>query len=107
MMALALGGAAVSGCNSNNAKGGNPDLSQVPSTDMAQSGNPDGGDGGGPTLGTSHKGTAIMSGAVKASSANFKVIMSLGQGPGDNKSAASANQKVHGGLVGATQPSKP
>jgi hypothetical protein len=50
-----------------------------------------------------HFGTAVMSGGVSAQSQNFKVQMSLGQSPGGNGTAASANHKLKGGLVGSTQ----
>jgi hypothetical protein len=50
-----------------------------------------------------HKGVSVMSGAVSARSQNFRVIMSVGQGPGGNGTGSSANTKHRGGLVGATQ----
>ena len=50
-----------------------------------------------------HKGTSVMAGAVEAKSEHFKVIMSVGQSPGGNKTAASPGSRVKGGLVGATQ----
>jgi hypothetical protein len=80
---------------------GLPDLltGEVPDmvvTDMATTTTTDSGVKG-------HPAATVMSGAVSAKSANYRVIMSLGQGPGGNGTAASTNNKVRGGLVGATQ----
>jgi hypothetical protein len=59
------------------------------------------GDGGAGIAG--HRGTAVMSGAVQAQSTRYRVIMSTGQSPGGNTTAASGQHKLRGGLVGATQ----
>jgi len=72
----------------------------VVQTDATSDGS--GGDGGGATL-RAHAGSAVMSGAVQASSPRYRVIMSTGQSPGGNGTASSANNKLRGGLVGATQ----
>ncbi len=48
-------------------------------------------------------GRSLLAGGVTAKSANYKVIMSVGQSPGGNRNAASANLKLKAGLVGATQ----
>jgi hypothetical protein len=50
-----------------------------------------------------HTATDLVSNAFKAQSPNYKIIGSLGQGPGGNTVMRSANYKLHGGLVGATQ----
>jgi len=50
-----------------------------------------------------HRGSAILSGAVQARSGRYRVIMSTGQSPGSNGTAASSRYKMRGGLVGATQ----
>lgn len=101
---------ATAGCNDSASSGGK-DMTTVdlltpsPMPDMSKPGGdmgPDGGSGGIP----GHKGMAVMSGAVKASSTNYKAIMSLGQSPGDNKVMKSTNNKAKTGLVGATQGSK-
>ena len=47
--------------------------------------------------------SALMSGAVRARSTRYEVIMSTGQSPGGNTAAASRNHRFTGGLVGATQ----
>lgn len=49
------------------------------------------------------KGGAIVSGGVTAQSPNYKIIMSTGQAPGGNNSAASTKYQLKGGLPGATQ----
>ena len=59
-----------------------------------------GGDGGGVA---GHRGTAIMAGAVDARSTRYRAVMSTGQSPGGNNTAATSTYKVRGGLVGATQ----
>jgi hypothetical protein len=56
-----------------------------------------------PTATRNHTGSSTMSGAVTAHSANYKVIMSTGQGPGSNGTASSQNTKLRGGVIGATQ----
>jgi hypothetical protein len=50
-----------------------------------------------------HTGTSLVAGGVVASSANYRVIMTLGQSPGGNATHSSANYMIVGGLVGATQ----
>ncbi len=50
-----------------------------------------------------HGGLTLAAGAVVCSSSSYKLIATLGQGPGDNNSATSANYRLVGGLVGATQ----
>jgi hypothetical protein len=49
-----------------------------------------------------HDGSAIVSGGVSASSANYKVIMSTGATPGGT-SGTSTGTTNRGGLVGSTQ----
>lgn len=101
-------GCAISACNGSTSGSNNkPDLS--PPADLAQAApvdlatvNADAGRDMGPVQ-KGHPGTAIMSGAVTAQSAHYKVQMSLGQGPGGNGTASSANTKLRGGLVGGTQ----
>jgi hypothetical protein len=105
-VAFLLAGA---GCDDNSPNGKKGDMAQAP--DLAPSPMPDmakpGGDGGAADGGVKgHPGMAIMSGAVKSSSASYKVIMSLGQSPGDNKVMKSTNNTAKTGLVGATQGSK-
>jgi hypothetical protein len=70
-----------------------------------KNGHDPGAGGGGGTGGglAAHKGSSVMTGGVTAQSAHYKVIMSTGQSPGGNGSAASATVKKQGGLVGATQ----
>jgi len=45
----------------------------------------------------------IMSGGEVMSSANHKLILSTGQGPGGNAVVQSSNHRLVGGVVGATQ----
>jgi len=45
----------------------------------------------------------MMSGGNVMSSANYKLILSTGQGPGGNGVMKSATYRLNGGLVGATQ----
>jgi len=99
---------ATAGCDDNASKG-KQDMATVdlltpsPMPDMSKPGDM-GPDGGGGIPG--HNGMAVMSAAVKASSTNYKAIMSLGQSPGDNKAMKSTNNKAKTGLVGATQGTK-
>jgi hypothetical protein len=58
---------------------------------------------GGPAGLAAHRGTSVMAGAVQAKSSRFRVIMSIGQSPGGNGTAATSTYKARGGLVGATQ----
>ncbi len=57
----------------------------------------------GPAAAGPHAATSVLSGGVTASSEHYKVIMSTGQSPGGNGTAASATSKKRGGLPGATQ----
>jgi hypothetical protein len=50
-----------------------------------------------------HKGTSVMSGAVKATSQHYTIIMSTGQAPGGNGTATSPTKQLSSGVVGATQ----
>jgi hypothetical protein len=50
-----------------------------------------------------HSGLDLVSGALVGSSPNYRVIMTLGQGPGGNGIHTSSNYRIVGGLVGATQ----
>jgi hypothetical protein len=76
------------------------DMSSVPQYDMTQATAPN--DMSAPVQ-TAHRGTATPAGAVKAQSAHYKVIMSTGEPPGGNSSAASKSVKLRGGAAGATQ----
>lgn len=55
------------------------------------------------TISSGHPGSSTVGASVTASSANYKVIMSLGQSPGGNGSASSPSYHAATGVVGATQ----
>jgi hypothetical protein len=59
--------------------------------------------GNGGARAPAHFGSDLVSNAFVATSTHYKIVGSLGQGPGGNTVMRSANFKLHGGLVGATQ----
>lgn len=61
-----------------------------------------GGAGGEPLK--SRAGTAIVVDGVVATSKNFKVILTLGEGPGGNTTMKSKKHQIKQGLIGSTQP---
>jgi hypothetical protein len=61
----------------------------------------DGGPDGGRTV--SRPGKDFVAGGVRAHSANFTIILSLGESPGGNGLAKSTLYQVRGGLVSSTQ----
>ncbi|MCU0619932.1 MAG: hypothetical protein MUC69_00340 [Gemmatimonadales bacterium] len=103
-LALAIGGCASSTGTGQVDAGTQVDSSTPPvdggGGDVAV---PDGGGGDGGAGIAGHRGTAIMAGAVDAKSSRYRAVMSTGQSPGGNTTAASSTYKVRGGLVGATQ----
>jgi hypothetical protein len=79
--------------------GGRLDASADGATDGAIDGG-DGGDAGAVAL----PGVALVSGGTVCASPKYRMIVSLGQGPGGNDSSASPKYRLKGGVVGATQP---
>lgn len=52
----------------------------------------------------SRAGSAIVVDGVVAKSKNFKVILTLGEGPGGNTTMKSKEHRIKQGLIGSTQP---
>lgn len=50
-----------------------------------------------------HTGAALAAGAVKARSAHYQIVTTLGQAPGGNANMSSPSYRLKAGLVGATQ----
>ena len=59
--------------------------------------------GGGASAVGPHKGSALVSGGVRAKSQNFTVVGTTGQSPGGNEVMKSPGRTFRGGVVGATQ----
>jgi hypothetical protein len=72
------------------------------SSDGATDGGSDGATDGGPVT-TSRPGMDMVAGGVHAKSANFTIILTLGESPGGNGLAKSTLYEVRGGLVSSTQ----
>jgi hypothetical protein len=49
-------------------------------------------------------GTAILSGGTKMKSPKYQAVVAAGESPGANGVTASPNFKLHGGVIGTTQP---
>jgi hypothetical protein len=49
-------------------------------------------------------GTAILAGGIKMKSAKYQGVFAAGESPGGNGVLSSPNFKLHGGVVGTTQP---
>lgn len=69
--------------------------------DAARDGAVDGGDAG--PLGFGKPGGALVSGGTVCASPKYRMVVSLGQGPGGNASSASPKYRLKGGVAGATQ----
>ncbi len=52
---------------------------------------------------TAHSGLSTPSGGTSAKSEHYKLILSVGQAPGGNSSAAASTKRLTSGLPGATQ----
>jgi hypothetical protein len=52
-------------------------------------------------------GVALVSGGTVCTSPKYRMVVSLGQGPGGNAVSASPKYRFAGGVVGATQPASP
>jgi hypothetical protein len=52
---------------------------------------------------TANTSSALTAGGSYSTSANYKLVGSVGQAPGGNTSSGSALFKLHGGVIGATQ----
>jgi hypothetical protein len=50
-----------------------------------------------------HTGAALAAGGVKARSAHYQIVTTLGQAPGGNANMSSPSYRLKAGLVGATQ----
>jgi hypothetical protein len=49
-------------------------------------------------------GMAILSGGTKMKSAKYQAVVAAGESPGSNGVTASQSYKLHGGVIGTTQP---
>ena len=49
-------------------------------------------------------GIAIVGGGATMSSPSYKAVMATGEAPGSNGVASSPKYKLHGGVIGTTQP---
>ena len=56
-----------------------------------------------PIVGKTPTSLGLSAGGVFCSSASYKAILTLGQSPGGNRVLQSANYRMVGGLIGATQ----
>jgi hypothetical protein len=62
------------------------------------------GAGGGTTTDTGgHPGMDLVAGGTVMTSANYKLVLTTGQGPGGNGVMTSASYTLQGGVVGSTQ----
>lgn len=103
-------GAAVSACGGSDAQGGGgfavdagrqeSDASVVRDAGAVAPVPDAGPDSGG------RAGTALVPGGVSAKSANYSIVMTLGQSPGGNTTMSSQKSKINSGVVGANQPGK-
>lgn len=94
-----------SGGNTNPGQGGEPGTGEGGSGAQVGAG----GEGGQtnpprPVALESRPGSAIVVDGVVATSQNFKVILTLGEGPSGNTTMKSTRHRVNLGLIGSTQP---
>ena len=49
-------------------------------------------------------GISILAGGIKMKSASYQAVVAAGESPGGNGVSNSPNFKIHGGVIGTTQP---
>lgn len=57
---------------------------------------------GGPPV-SSHMGSSIVAGAVRAASPNYRLIMTTGPSPGGTRAASSSSFQLRGGPIGSLE----